>query len=327
VSASGGTRAIVAALLANLGIALTKFIAWVLTFSSSMLAEAIHSVADSGNQLLLLIGGRRARRGATPTHPFGYGRERYIYAFIVSIVLFSVGGLFALYEAYQKAMHPHAIDAWQWVPVTVLVAAIAMETFSFRTAIQESNHVRGNASWKDFVRHAKAPELPVVLLEDLAALVGLVLALFGVGMTLLTGNGMWDAVGTAAIGVLLVTVATILAVEMKSLLLGESASAEQQAAIEAAITEGGEVDRVIHMKTLHLGPDELLVAAKVAVRHGDTAADVARHIDTIEERIRVAVPIARVIYLEPDLYSARKEVAGKGAAASNAVGKPEPATS
>ncbi len=327
MSASGGTRAIIAALLANLGIALTKFIAWALTFSSSMLAEAIHSVADSGNQLLLLIGGRRARRGATPTHPFGYGRERYIYAFIVSIVLFSVGGLFALYEAYKKALHPHAIDTWQWVPVTVLVVAIGMETFSFRTAIQESNHVRGDASWKDFVRHAKAPELPVVLLEDLAALVGLVLALFGVGMTLLTGNGMWDAVGTAAIGVLLVTVATILAVEMKSLLLGESATTEQQAAIEAAITEGGEVDCIIHMRTLHLGPDELLVAAKVAVRHGDTAADVARHIDAIEQRIRAAVPIARVIYLEPDLYSARKEVAGKGAAANSAVGKPEPATS
>ncbi len=327
MSASGGTRAIIAALLANLGIALTKFIAWALTFSSSMLAEAIHSVADSGNQVLLLLGGRRARRGATPTHPFGYGRERYIYAFIVSIVLFSVGGLFALYEAYHKALHPHAIEKWQWVPVTVLVVAIGMETFSFRTAIQESNRVRGKASWKDFVRHAKAPELPVVLLEDLAALVGLVLALFGVGMTLLTGNGMWDAVGTAAIGVLLVTVATILAVEMKSLLLGESAAADQQAAIEAAITQGGEVDRVIHMKTLHLGPDELLVAAKVAVRHGDSAADVARHIDAIEERIRAAVPIARVIYLEPDLYSARKEVAGKGAAASGAVGKPEPATS
>ena len=309
MSASGGTRAIVAALLANLGIALTKFIAWALTFSSSMLAEAIHSVADSGNQLLLLIGGRRARRGATSEHPFGYGRERYIYAFIVSIVLFSVGGLFALYEAYHKAMDPEPIDSWQWVPVLVLVVAIVLETFSFRTAIQESNHVRGKVGWKEFVRHAKAPELPVVLLEDLAALVGLILALFGVGMTLITNNGMWDAVGTAAIGLLLVTVASILAVEMKSLLIGESAVAEHQAAIEQAITEGGEVHCIIHMKTLHIGPDELLVAAKVAVRHDDTAADVARHIDAIEERIRAAVPIARVIYLEPDLYSAKKAAA------------------
>jgi cation diffusion facilitator family transporter len=329
VSTSGGTRAIVAALLANLGIALTKFIAWALTFSSSMLAEAIHSVADSGNQALLLIGGRRARRGATAQHPFGYGRERYIYAFIVSIVLFSVGGLFALYEAYHKAAHPTPIESWHWLPVIVLAVAIVLETFSFRTAIQESNHVRGNASWKDFVRHAKAPELPVVLLEDLAALVGLILALFGVGMTLITDNGMWDAVGTAAIGVLLVTVATILAIEMKSLLVGESAAVEHQAAIERAITEGGEVDRVIHMKTLHLGPDELLVAVKVAVRHDDTAADVARHIDAIEERIRDAVPIARAIYLEPDLYSAGKAAAGKAAAEGGAGGKAksEPATS
>jgi cation diffusion facilitator family transporter len=329
VSASGGTRAIVAALLANLGIAVTKFIAWLLTFSSSMLAESIHSIADSGNQLLLLIGGRRARRGATPEHPFGYGRERYIYAFIVSIVLFSVGGVFALYEAYHKASHPEPIEAWHWVPVVVLTVAIVLETFSFRTAIQESNHVRGTATWTDFVRHAKAPELPVVLLEDLAALVGLILALFGVGMTLITGNGMWDAVGTAAIGLLLVTVASILAVEMKSLLVGESAAAEQQVAIERAITEGGEVDCIIHMKTLHLGPDELLVAAKVAVRHDDTAADVARHIDAIEERIRTAVPIARAVYLEPDLYATGKAAARTSATRKDvgARAKSEPATS
>jgi cation diffusion facilitator family transporter len=329
VSASGGTRAIVAALLANLGIAVTKFIAWLLTFSSSMLAESIHSIADSGNQLLLLIGGRRARRGATPEHPFGYGRERYIYAFIVSIVLFSVGGVFALYEAYHKASHPEPIEAWHWVPVVVLTVAIVLETFSFRTAIQESNHVRGTATWTDFVRHAKAPELPVVLLEDLAALVGLILALFGVGMTLITGNGMWDAVGTAAIGLLLVTVASILAVEMKSLLVGESAAAEQQVAIERAITEGGEVDCIIHMKTLHLGPDELLVAAKVAVRHDDTAADVARHIDAIEERIRTAVPIARAVYLEPDLYTTGKAAARTSATRKDvgARAKSEPATS
>ncbi|MGH3737513.1 MAG: cation diffusion facilitator family transporter, partial [Micromonosporaceae bacterium] len=303
---SGGTKAIVAALLANLGIAVTKFIAWALTLSSSMLAEAIHSVADSGNQLLLLIGGRRAQRRATPQHPFGYGRERYIYAFIVSIVLFSVGGLFALYEAYHKFLEPHAIESWHWVPVLVLVVAIGLEGFSFRTAIVESNQIRGNASWKDFVRRAKAPELPVVLLEDAGALIGLVLALIGVTMTLLTGNGMWDAAGTAAIGILLVVIAVILAVEMKSLLIGESATDEHVAAIERAITGGGEVDRLIHMRTMHVGPEELLVAAKVAVRHDYTAADVARHIDAIETRVRAAVPIARMIYLEPDIYTAGK---------------------
>jgi cation diffusion facilitator family transporter len=299
MSASGGTRAIVAALLANLGIAVTKFIAFLLTSSSAMLAESIHSVADSSNQGLLLLGGRRAKRAATPEHPFGYGRERYIYAFIVAIVLFSVGGLFALYEGWHKLQHPEPIDSWQWVPVTVLVAAIVMETFSFRTAIVESNHVRGEQSWSEFVRHAKAPELPVVLLEDLGALVGLVLALIGVGLTLITDDGVWDGIGTIAIGVLLVTIAVVLAIETKSLLLGEGASREATARIEAALRSADGVQDVVHMKTLHLGPDELLVAAKVAVHGGDSAQRVAQTIDDAEARIRAAEPIARVIYLEP----------------------------
>jgi len=306
MSAAGGTRAVVAALAANLGIALTKFLAFVLTGSSSMLAESIHSVADSGNQALLLVGGRRAQRGATPKHPFGYGRERYIYAFIVSIVLFSVGGLFALYEGWEKLHHPHAIDSWQWVPVTVLVVAIGLESFSFDTAITESAEAKGGTSWLRFVRSAKAPELPVVLLEDLAALVGLVLALLGVGLTLLTGNGVWDGAGTMAIGVLLVGIAVFLAVETKSLLLGEAATDEHVALIEKALLDGPEVERIIHMKTLHLGPEELLVAAKIAVHHDDTAAEVANGIDSAEARVRAAVPIARVIYLEPDIYSAQK---------------------
>jgi len=297
-----GTRAIIAALLANLGIAVTKFIAYLLTLSSSMLAESIHSVADSGNQILLLFGGRRAKRAATPQHPFGYGRDRYIYAFIVSIVLFTVGGLFALYEAYHKLQDPHGIESWQWVAVTVLVIAIVLESFSFRTAIKESNIVRGKTSWVRFVRTARAPELPVILLEDLGALLGLVFALFGVGMTLITGDGTWDAVGTAMIGVLLVTIAAILAVETKSLLLGEGATPEHVAQIEQAILNGPEIERVIHMKTLHLGPEELLVAAKIAVRDDETAEKVAIGIDAAEARIRDAVPIARVIYLEPDIY-------------------------
>jgi cation diffusion facilitator family transporter len=301
VSTSGGSKAIVAALAANLGIAVTKFVAFLLTQSSSMLAESIHSVADSGNQALLLLGGRRARRGATAAHPFGYGRERYIYAFIVSIVLFSVGGLFALYEGYHKISHPEPISAWQWVPVLVLVAAIGMESFSFRTAITESNVVRGNTSWLDFVRRAKAPELPVVLLEDFAALLGLVLALLGVSLTLITGSGIWDGLGTAAIGLLLVAVAVFLATETKSLLLGESATDKDVAAIEAAVSGIAGVDGLIHMRTMHLGPEELLVAAKIAVAGEVSAAEVARAIDQVEAKIREAVPIARVIYLEPDL--------------------------
>ena len=319
MSANGGTKAIVAALAANLGIAVTKFVAFALTGSSSMLAESIHSVADSGNQGLLLLGGRRAKRQATPQHPFGYGRERYIYAFIVAIVLFSLGGLFALYEAYHKASDPHPIESWQWVPVAVLVAAIVMESFSFRTAIKESNLIRGNQSWVRFIRRAKAPELPVVLLEDFGALVGLVFALFGVGMTLITGNGMWDAAGTAMIGVLLVVIAITLAIETKSLLLGEGAEQSELAKIEQAVTNGPEVERIIHMKTLYLGPEELMVAAKIAVPAWETAEDLARDINAVEARIRREVPTARVIYLEPDIYSAAAERAGTGQAADTAV--------
>jgi cation diffusion facilitator family transporter len=310
MSAAGGTRAIVAALAANLGIAVTKFVAWALTGSSSMLAEAIHSVADSGNQVLLLFGGRRAMREATPAHPFGYGRERYIYAFIVSIVLFSVGGLFALYEAWHKFQHPTPITEWKLVPVVVLVVAIILESFSFRTAIKESNLVRGKASWKDFVRRAKAPELPVILLEDLGALIGLVCALFGVGMTLLTENGTWDAIGTTMIGVLLVVIAVVLAVETKSLLLGESATDEHVRAIHQALVAGPEVERVIHMRTMHLGPEELLVAAKIGVKPDERAEEIARGINAAEARVRAAVPIASVIYLEPDIYHRAAEPVG-----------------
>jgi cation diffusion facilitator family transporter len=305
MSTGGGSKAILAALAANLGIAVTKFVAFLLTHSSSMLAESIHSVADSGNQLLLLIGGRRARREATPQHPFGYGRERYLYAFIVSIVLFTVGGLFALYEAWHKWQDPHGIEGrWWWVPLVVLVAAIGMEGFSFRTAIHEATPARGSRSWLEFIRTAKAPELPVVLLEDFAALIGLVFALLGVGLTLLTGDGRWDAAGTAAIGLLLVVVALVLGVETRSLLLGESATPDQVRAIAAALVGEG-VESVIHQRTLHLGPEELLVAAKIGVPAAVTATEVAEAIDAAERRVRQAVPIARVIYLEPDIDRSR----------------------
>lgn len=308
MSASGGTKAVVAALTANLFIAVTKFAAWALTGASSMLAEAIHSVADSGNQVLLLVGGRRARRAATPEHPFGYGRERYIFAFIVAIVLFSVGGLFALYEAFHKyeevhAGHPNELieGRWWWVPLVVLGAAIVAESFSFRTAIRESRHTKGKQTWVRFVRSARSPELPVILLEDLGALLGLVFALIGVGLTLLTGNGYFDVAGTAMIGLLLVAIAVVLAIETKSLLLGESATPESIAAMQQALEGTDGVDRVIHMKTLHLGPEEVLVAAKIAVDAGDSATQVADIIDAAEARIRAAEPMVSALYLEPDI--------------------------
>lgn len=302
MASEGGTKAILAALTANLGIAVTKLVAFLLTGSSSMLAESVHSLADSSNQGLLLLGAKRARRQATPQHPFGFGRERYFWAFVVSIVLFTLGGLFALYEAFHKFQHPEAITSWQWVPVVVLVVAIALEGYSFRTAVVESSPEKGQRSWGEFIRRSKAPELPVILLEDFAALLGLVFALLGVGLTLVTGNGVWDAAGTALIGVLLVVVAFILSVEMKSLLLGEAATREHVRAIEAAVGGSPGIVRVIHMRTLHVGPEELIVAAKVAVERADTGDVIADAINRAELSARQAVPdLTLLMYLEPDI--------------------------
>ena len=300
MSAGGGTRAVVAALLANLGIAIIKFIAFLITRSSSMLAESVHSLADSGNQGLLLLGGRRSRRQATAEHPFGFGRDRYVYGFLVALVLFSLGGLFAIYEGVHKITHPHEVES-PLIAVGVLVVAIGLESWSFRTAIHESSKIKGDASWPQFIRRAKVPELPVVLLEDLAALVGLVLALIGVGLSALLDEPVWDGIGTVAIGVLLISVAAILIVETKSLLLGEAASPAAISRIEAALVGGG-IDRVIHQRTLHLGPEEVLVAAKVSMTPGSSLAEIAAAINAAESRVRTAEPTARVIYLEPDIY-------------------------
>jgi cation diffusion facilitator family transporter len=300
LSTEGGQKAIIAALSANLGIGVTKFIAWSLTGASSMLAEAIHSVADSGNQVLLLFGGRAAKKEADQEHPFGYSRARYYYAFLVAVVLFTLGGLFALYESWHKFQHPEPIVAWQWVPVTVLCVAIVLEGFSFRTAVHESNKVRGRASWVAFIRKSRSPELPVILLEDFGALLGLVFALFGVSMTLVTGNGLWDAAGTGMIGLLLCVIAVVLAHETKSMLMGESATPEDLAKIRAALDES-ELGDVIHLRTMHLGPEDVLVAAKVGVPAAASAVEVAALVDRAESRIRDAVPAARLIYLEPDV--------------------------
>jgi cation diffusion facilitator family transporter len=305
LSESHGSKAIFAALAANVGIAITKFVAAFFSGSSSMLAEGVHSLADSGNQILLLIGGKRAKRLADEEHPFGYGRVRYVYAFIVSIILFSVGGVYSLYEGIHKIEHPEPLDV-PWLPIVVLLIAIGLESFSLRTAIKESNPLRGTQTWVQFVRRAKSPELPVLLLEDTAALSGLVFALLGVTASILTGDGIYDGIGTLLIGVLLVAVAVILGVEMSSLLVGEGASKPDLAAIRAAITAGHEAESIIHMKTLYLGPDELLVAAKIAMPATSSLGDVAAGIDAIERRVREAVPVARVIYLEPDVRVATR---------------------
>jgi cation diffusion facilitator family transporter len=303
-------RAIIAALLANIGIAITKFIAAAFSGSASMFAEGIHSLADSGNQILLIIGGKRAKRAATAAHPFGYGRSRYIYAFMVSIVLFSVGGLFSITEGLSKLQHPHELEM-VWLPLVVLGTAIVLESFSLRTAVKEANHVRHGKSWVEFIRHAKSPELPVILLEDLAALIGLVLAFGGVGLTVVTHNPIWDAIGTLAIGGLLILVAIVLGLETSSLLVGEGATAEDTGKIRKALKDTAGVESVIHMKTLYLGPEELMVGAKIAVAEKATGKQIAKIIDVAEENMRTAVPAARVIYLEPDIQRAPAKVAAK----------------
>ena len=300
MSASGGTRAIFAALAANIGIAIVKFVAAAISGSAAMLAEGVHSLADSVNQLLLLLGGRRARRAADEEHPFGHGRERYVYAFVVSIILFSIGGVFSLYEGIEKLREPHPLTNW-WLPVAVLVIAIGLEGFSLRTALREARPQKGSQSWVQFVRRAKAPELPVVMLEDTAALTGLVFALLGVGLTVVTGDGVFDAIGTILIALLLIAVAVVLGIETKSLLVGEGATAADVERIKAAVLDGPEVDSIVHLKTLYLGPDELMVGMKVAVDGDRRLGDVAAGIDTVEQRVRQAVPIARVIYIEPDV--------------------------
>lgn len=276
-----------------------------------MLAEGIHSVADTGNQALLLVGGRNAKKAADEEHPFGYGRSRYLAGFLVSVVLFFLGGLFALYEAfnkYQELSDPaHAEGSilesqWWWVPLVVLVFAMGAEGMSLRTAVKEVGRIRGKQSYMRFIRTTKAPELPVVLLEDVAALTGLTFALAGISLTLVTENLIFDVIGTAMIGVLLIAVAIILAIETRSMLLGEAASQQDQDSIKAALEATDGVERVIHFKTLHLGPEQIMLGAKVAVDVADSAAEVAALIDRAESAVRAAVPMVTVTFIEPDIY-------------------------
>jgi cation diffusion facilitator family transporter len=301
----GSRKAIIAAFLANLGIAIAKFVGFLITSSASLLAESAHSLADTGNQALLLLGGHRAARAADSEHPFGYGRERYFWAFVVALVLFSMGGLFALYEGISKLRHPHEVENL-WVAIGILVFAIVLETFSLRTAYREAKaHKPPEMSWWQFIRTAKSPELPVVLMEDIGAEIGLFLALGGVLLAHFTDEPRWDAAGSISIGVLLVAIAVVLAIEMKGLLIGESASEEDVGKIEGALGTAPHIRGVIHMKTQHFGPDELLVAAKLDVDPNLTMADLAATINGAEQALREAVPIAKLVYLEPDLRRSR----------------------
>lgn len=296
----GSKKAIVAAFAANLGIAIAKFIGFLLTRSTGMLAEAVHSLADTGNQGLLMLGSKKSQKDATAKHPFGYGRERYFWAFAVALVIFSLGGAFAFYEGLDKMIHPHEPKNFG-IGLGILLISVVLEGYSFKTAMAEANKMKGNSKFFEFLRHAKTPELPVVLLEDTGALLGLVIALFGLTMAKITGNARWDAVGSLTIGVLLIAIAIFLSVEMKSLLIGESASQDEEAAITAAIEGSPEVVRLIHLRTMHLGPDEVLLGTKIHFNDAFSTAELAVAIDAVEARIRAAVPSTRVIYMEPDI--------------------------
>ena len=297
----GNRRAILAALAANTGIAVAKFVGWAMTGAASMLAEAVHSLADSGNQALLLWGGASAERPATEEHPFGFARERYFWAFVVSLVIFSLGSLFAIYEGVSKLLQPHELTS-PMVAVAILVAGIGMEGVSFRTAVVEATKQKKQLGWWAFIRRTKSPELPVILLEDLGALLGLVVALIGIGLASLTGDPRFDALGSITIGVLLGVIAALLATEMRSLLIGEAATIEDREAIRQSLSQTPSVERVIHMRTQHFGPDQLLVALKVQFEAGLTTEGIVDGINDAERRIRERVPAAKLVFIEPDIY-------------------------
>ena len=298
MAAGGSTKAVLAALFANLAIAIAKFVGFAVTRSASMLAESVHSCADTGNQALLLLGGRLSKRDPTPRHPFGYGRERYFWSFVVSIILFTLGALFAINEGIEKVRHPHELESL-WVAIGILIFGILVESLSFRTAIVESNKVRGKLSWGTFIRRSRTPELPVVLLEDLGAMFGLVFALIAVVLAEVTGEPRWDGVGTLVIGVLLGIIAIVLAIEMKSLLIGESATAEDRERLRAALEHSPEIDRLVDLRTQHLGPEELLVAAEVDFADHLSGDQMPAAIAAVEARLRETVPAATHVYLEP----------------------------
>ncbi len=297
----GSKKAIVAAFVANLGIAIAKVIGFMFTGAASMLAEAIHSFADTSNQGLLILGGKMAKKEPSKEHPFGYGRERYFWAFVVAMIIFSMGSVFAIYEGIDKLMHPHALNDHIWA-IGILSIAIILELFSLRTAVIESRKVKGDMTWWQFIRKSKVPELPVVLLEDIGALIGLVLALVGIGLAMITNNPAYDAMGSLAIGILLGIIAIILGIEMRSLLLGESASEKTIQKLENTINQHPDVCRLIHMRTEHIGPEELLVAVKVELSGELDTEGVARAINSLEESMRNQVKIKLTIYIEPDIY-------------------------
>jgi cation diffusion facilitator family transporter len=295
------SRAVVIACIANGGIAVTKIVGFLLTGAASMLAEAVHSIADTGNQALLLVGSRRGAKPASDQHPFGYGRERYFWSFIVAMVIFALGSVYAIYEGVHRLLHPEPLES-PMVAIGILAVAVVLESWSFKTALAEAREIRGDKRWLEFIRRTKAAELPVVLLEDVGALLGLVFALTGVSLAVWTGDPRFDAIGSIVIGALLGVIALLLSREMQSLLIGESAEPEMEQQIRAALLASPDMKRVIHLRTVHLSPDDLLVAAKVELSLSLSVSELCKRIDEAEAKIRATVPIARLVFIEPDVY-------------------------
>ncbi len=300
---AGNRRVVLAALMANMGIAIAKFVAWAFTGSAAMLAEAVHSVADTGNQALLFLGGRRAQKPPSREHPFGYGRERYFWAFVVALILFSMGSLFALYEGYHRLVDPHPITSPAWA-IAVLTIGIGLEGFALRTAVRAAEQERGELGWWQFIRRARSPEIPVVLLEDVGAVIGLVVALVGVALTTFTGDARFDAMGSLAIGLLLGVIAIVLAREMKSLLIGEGARDAHIDHIRSTIRADREIVAIHDLRTLHLGPERLLVVARLELDAELGFGAVSAALDRVEAALRQTLPLVSDVYLEPQTAAA-----------------------
>ena len=298
-------KAIYYALAANAGIASTKGIAAFLTGSTSMLAEAIHSVADCGNQVLLLFGMKRAAAPASALHPLGYGKVSYFWSFMVALLLFSVGGVFSVYEGSHKLLHPQVVEK-PWIAVGVLFIGVILESFSLYGALKEIRHTRGSRSLYRWFKDTRQSELMVVVGEDVAALLGLAIALLFVALTLITGNPLFDAAGSIAIGLLLITIATMMTLEIKSLIIGESADDEFQSAFKIFVAEKYPQVELLNLITQHHGRDIVLAIKARFKKWPPTARKLVDTINEIERAIRAEFSAVRFIFFEPDISTAEK---------------------
>lgn len=300
MAGDGTTKSVVVAFAANAGIAAAKFVGFLVTGSSAMLAESLHSLADTINEVLLLVGKHAALRRPDALHQFGYGRSRYFYSFVVALLVFVLGAVAALYEGFRKLSHPEPLTA-PGVAIAILVVAAVLEGFSLRTVRRESRRLKGSENWWQFVRNSRVPEPPVVLLEDSAALLGLGVAFAGVTLTAVTRNPLWDAVSTLGIGILLAVIAVVLIIETHSLLIGEGATASQCKMIRSALQQAQHVDSVLDLRTQYLAPDQMVVAAKVVFGPEEEFAVATDVIRNAEARVRETVPAVRVVYIQPEV--------------------------